>query len=1219
MTTETTTVLPPKKPSGQQGHGTPAPSSFQLIESLGVGTYGTAYRATKRPEGPQVEVRRLRDAVTDRQREDLQVRLRLNTLLHHPVARSARDEATAEEGSCVVLDAPADASLGEFLAAEEASLERLAGLLSSVVLCVVDAHGLGLSHGGLGPQSIGLRDGKPRIDFTGFHTNQSDDPLAVGSPEAKAADARAMAGLVQSAIVQSDRFADCRADRPRESARLKQLCAAIADVGNDGFDLSMLAECLDALVPAGRDKPSSASPGLDTTNELSSIPSVVSDSTSEIVMRPVVSNDSTAELGLAGPMPGPKPKAHKELQAGDQIGRYRIDRKLGQGGMGAVFKAIDLGTEQPVAIKVLSEAAMTRGNAVQRFEKEARLLASVNNPYVTNLIEVSTEGSQRFIVLEFVDGCDVKHLLDNQGPLKEATALSIVADVARALVDAHQREIVHRDIKPENILLVDVRDNDTLGETPPAAKLTDFGIARHVDQSESLAVTQAGSLLGTPIYMSPEQCKGTGEVLPPSDVYSLGITLFELLTGNPPFIADDPMALAGMHCFDAPPSILKLRPELSEPTAEIIAKCLAKRPADRYADAAHLLTELDRLLRGEASAVALRPVMPEHDAASVVGTEMSLNLKATPEALWPYVANTERLNRAIGLPPVTYRNETDENGTLRRFGSIRLAGFTMSWEEHPFEWIEGRRMSVLREFDSGPFRWFVSTVELVRLPEGGTELTHSVRILPRNFFGRLIAKVETGSKCRRSLNTVYTRIDEVLNQQVADKGLNDAFEKPVKLKRSQREALIERLGNLKRAGADHDTADRLGEYLMSAPDQSVTKIRPIALAQQLELEEATVIDTCLSAVVHGLLKIQWDILCPTCRVAADTRDSLKQLTAHTNCEACNYDFKSSLADSVELIFCANSDIRETEVGRYCIGGPWHAPHVVAQARLEPGERLELELALGDGDYLLRGPRLSQSFGLHVQPTGAPSQQLFVLTTDTDSSRSFKLRHGKQLLTVENQFDCQQIVRIERTISRDDVVTAARASALPRFRELFPGEVLDSGRLVSADQVTLLTATIASIDNLYEELGDEEAFGHVEQHLSDVESIVREHRGEVVKVIGETSVASFHDPRQAVRAAFAIRDAFSCEESHRLTAPAVGVHRGPALVTTANNRLDYFGATARQATALPAATGPGVALTENVFSDVEVAEVLSDIGEHAELETIQLPGKSGQIIQRFLLR
>jgi serine/threonine protein kinase len=232
--------------------------------------------------------------------------------------------------------------------------------------------------------------------------------------------------------------------------------------------------------------------------------------------------------------------------------------------------------------------------------------------------------------------------------------------------------------------------------------LTDFGIARQIDQSQSLAMTQAGGLLGTPLYMSPEQCKGS-EVGPQADIYSLGVTLFQLLTGRTPFLADEPLKLIGLHCYEPAPKVQQFDSRIADTVSAIVEKCLAKDPANRYADAGHLLQALDREIRGEVATVQLHPVVPQAPAGAVYATEMVWEFASPPEKLWPLVSNTERLNRAIGLPPVDYQTQRDEAGLLRRYATVKLAGMSMRWEEHPFEWIQGRRMSVLREFASGPF------------------------------------------------------------------------------------------------------------------------------------------------------------------------------------------------------------------------------------------------------------------------------------------------------------------------------------------------------------------------------------------------------------------------------------------------------------------------------------------------------------------------------------
>lgn len=1181
-----------------------APSNYRLLRQLSVGTYGVAYLGVDTEKGEPVEVRRLSPSLPADRLTALEARARLIGVLRHEAHRRVRWFDPTADDPTLILDHRGDKTLADVSDGERASaiLEILLGVAESLA----EAHHFGLTHGALRPDTIGVIEGRPRLDFTGFLPTAVEGSWEIGAHESKADDCRAFGELVAWALELKGVEEACRRASRRDAARLRQLASRPSATTLELPSATLFAACLRAIVP-----PEVVAGPIDSTSELVAPSEVASykDSTAEIHVAPEPSA-GTRELGLPGPVPT-TPSRPREPREGDRLGRFQIERKLGEGGMGAVFKAIDLGSGEPVAIKVLSQAAMLRGNAVRRFAKEARLLASLNNPYITNLIEVSDDQGLHFIALEYVDGVDVGRVLRQHGRLKERAALAIAGDVARALLDAHQREIVHRDIKPDNILLVGCDAAGAILDPPPRAKLADFGIARHIDQSESLAVTQAGSLLGTPKYMSPEQCRGRGEVMPQSDVYSLGVTLFELLSGEAPFVADDPMALAGKHCFDAPPALRKLVPDISEPTAELVAKCLAKRPEDRYADAGCLLKGIDRLLRGEASAAAARPVVPPHNASRVVGSTMTWRLKSSAEALWPYVSNTERLNRAIGLPPVAYRTVNAPETGVRRFATIRVAGMAMSWEEHPFEWVEGRRMCVLREFSGGPFQWFISTVELVPGAPSGCELHHTIKMLPRNTFGKIIAHIETGSKCRRSLEKVYSRIDETLASQRPGV-IADAFEAAPRLNRHQHERLAAGQQSLVLSGVPMATAEALVRFLREAPDQEVAKIRPVQLARRLSLDEDELLDACLRAVSHGLLTLQWDLLCPTCRVAADTRVSLREIESHTHCEACDFDFKSDVAGAVELVFGVHAEVRDVSVGQYCIGGPWHAPHVVAQIRLEPGERVETDLALSAGDYVLRGPRLTKAYPVRVVALGAPSYQEFVLSSADDNDCTFTLRSGGQTLSIENTFDSLQVVRLERTIPRDDVLTAARAAATPRFRELFPAEVFGSGRLVTAEHVTMLTAAIPAIDRLYAELGDAEAYPLIERHLSDCGDAIRRHGGEVVKVIGETLVASFDKTRRAVEAAFDI----AANRDGRPFDLAVGVHRGPALVTTANNRLDYFGATARQATALPSVAGVGVALTEPVIAEPETAAWLATEGRAEEIKLVDLPGKIGEVIQFY---
>jgi hypothetical protein len=553
--------------------------------------------------------------------------------------------------------------------------------------------------------------------------------------------------------------------------------------------------------------------------------------------------------------------------------------------MGSVYLGQD-DSGQMVAVKALSREATPDEQAIRRFQKEARLLSEVRHPNVTNLLEVGEVNGTCFLVMEFVNGSDLKGLLTRHGPLPERLALEIVRDVADALADAHERGIVHRDIKPGNILLAAAPVGDELpadavvamvaGGCKPIVKLTDFGLARHIEQSASLDMTRTGALLGTPFYIAPEQCAEGCETGPPTDVYSLGATLFEMLAGRPPFVASDPVKLISMHCFDEAPDLRKLNPSVSDGVARLIARALAKNADSRFVNAAHLLSELDRLLRGETNDVELHPCVPE-TKGELIEAIWEWDLAATPEQLWPLASNTERINCAVGVPAVEYTTERDEHGSIRKFGTFRMGWAEMKWEEHPFEWVEGRRLGVLREFRKGPFHWFLSIVELSPLPAGGTRLKHTVRIAPRGILGKLLAYIEVNLKGRRALDRIYNRIDRVASGRLKGSPALDPFEPPATLKKSVRERFEGRANRMPQIGVDLDCTERLMQFLQESPAQELARIRPRALAKRLGVDPDRLTEACLHACHAGLLELHWDILCPTCRISSTVKDTLAEM------------------------------------------------------------------------------------------------------------------------------------------------------------------------------------------------------------------------------------------------------------------------------------------------------------------------------------------------------
>jgi serine/threonine protein kinase len=262
--------------------------------------------------------------------------------------------------------------------------------------------------------------------------------------------------------------------------------------------------------------------------------------------------------------------------------RYDVTELLGKGGMGVVYLARQRMMERWVAIKML-QAELTQDDvSVKRFQQEAKAASCLNHPHLVTLHDYGiTPTGQPFLVMEYLQGRSLLEVIKRIGPLPPHTAVKIFSQVADGLAHAHHQGIVHRDLKPSNILLIEQEDD------PEFVKVVDFGLAKLMPWSgkESQHLTKTGEVFGSPIYMSPEQCMGR-ELRPTSDIYSLGITLFEALTGKPPFRGVNSIATASKHMSEAPPRLAEIRPDLELPEAleKVVLTSLAKDPAARFQD-----------------------------------------------------------------------------------------------------------------------------------------------------------------------------------------------------------------------------------------------------------------------------------------------------------------------------------------------------------------------------------------------------------------------------------------------------------------------------------------------------------------------------------------------------------------------------------------------------------------------------------------------------------
>src|ERR687890_523251 len=268
-------------------------------------------------------------------------------------------------------------------------------------------------------------------------------------------------------------------------------------------------------------------------------------------------------------------------------GRYRLDVQIGTGGMSTVYRAFDQTLERVVAVKLMHREIASDSAQLERFRREARAVAQFSHPHIVGVIDAGEDDGAPYIVFEYVEGETLKERIRRLGrlPIDEAVAYAI--EIGRALECAHDNKLVHRDVKPPNVLI----DRDG------RAKVTDFGIARSL---EAQGLTATGRVLGTTDYVSPEQALGH-EVTAQSDVYSLGIVLYEMLTGEAPFKADTQVAVAMKHVREPLPDVQRRRPEISAALAAVVERAAPKETKNRYATVADMVHDLEEVLAIEAA------------------------------------------------------------------------------------------------------------------------------------------------------------------------------------------------------------------------------------------------------------------------------------------------------------------------------------------------------------------------------------------------------------------------------------------------------------------------------------------------------------------------------------------------------------------------------------------------------------------------------------------
>jgi class 3 adenylate cyclase/carbon monoxide dehydrogenase subunit G len=571
---------------------------------------------------------------------------------------------------------------------------------------------------------------------------------------------------------------------------------------------------------------------------------------------------------------------------------------------------------------------------------------------------------------------------------------------------------------------------------------------------------------------------------------------------------------------------------------------------------------------------------------SVYRYSKELHFAKPPEAIWPFVADTARLNEMSGSPRYRVEERPDEQGRVHRFATVPVGPLRMKWEEGYGEWQENRRLSQTRNFINGPFRRSHSSFELA--PEGpGTRLTFTAEVDCVGVLGWLTkASGKIGREGDKRLGAIEKLVTEAaMPDHILGAVGHDAV-KPTARRRF--DGLI---ADLDRDPASHGLAPRLADFLLHAPMLALSSIRPLAMARTWHATPEDTVELFLAAQHLGILSMGWDLLCPRCRGAKSRVEHLHDLPHGAHCSSCNINYDRDFTRNVELTFHPEPWLRPLAEGELCLLGQGSTPHVKFQGEVAAHSKKSFALNLAPGAYRFRTIEAGDEAAGGVGADGLIPE----ITACAAEIRVATPGH-KDELVIHNDTDLPRIFAVEERNWARDALTGESVIAMPAFRRLCPEQLLRPGDDVEIGRVAIMFTDLQGSTKLYDRLGDATAYRLVRDHFAYLSERVQRHNGFIVKTVGDAVMAAFHDPADAVRAVLSMQDEVSNFNRGRSDAGIVlkiGLHQGSCIAVTVGGVLDYFGSVVNTAARLEhQCHGGEVIISSAVMADPEAREAVS---------------------------
>ncbi len=576
--------------------------------------------------------------------------------------------------------------------------------------------------------------------------------------------------------------------------------------------------------------------------------------------------------------------------------------------------------------------------------------------------------------------------------------------------------------------------------------------------------------------------------------------------------------------------------------------------------------------------------------------EEEWTVDAPASLVWEVLGHTDRLNRDAGLPSVQVSSFEDED--IGRPVQARLYGLLpLRWVEYPFEWIRGSNYSVQRDYTKGPLVRFRGGVEIE--PAGsGCRVRMFAELTPRNLVGKLAIPLVGRDAMQKAKAYCANALARLRASQAGPSVAPGALPAGcanqadgTTLRQGAR-----RLGHV--TSLDRGIVGCLLRHLDEAGEDEVIRMQPYALATRWGTDPHETLRVFLHATRVGLLSLQWQLMCPNCRVPKGEAETLSGVDKQFHCDTCGITYDANLDRFMELRFRVHPMIRPAEDRVYCFGGPYSAPHILVQHLLRPGDTRACTATLDDEAYRIRTLRSNDSLLLLPGHTGGGDSRPVIYREQgwEEAERSFHT--GPFSLAWKN--DTQQTIGVvlERLRWDDRAVSAAKVAALQEFRDLFGSEVLAPGLEIGVDSVTILFSDLKESTRLYEEAGDAPAYGHVRRHFDFLKERIARHQGAVVKTIGDAVMAVFHQPADGLRCCVTIQRELAAFNASLPDRPPLvvklGLHHGPAIAINANGLLDYFGRTVNVAARLlRESLGGDLVLVKEYLDDALVRDALAE--------------------------